>query len=544
MAVREQYEYEPLPGPNYIRLLKLERRTNPEDDWYGTLETHRLDEDVAPYTTLSYSWGRNSDGDSSRNHEILIEHRSLPITESLFDALQRIRRKTDDAIEHDLFWIDAICIDQSNIPERNQQVSIVARIFKSAASGTIWLGDDHAGDTDQQAYSAFRAFGYAAEDMNDLDSSDPETLVGSFVNICRRNAMQPGIRPPIPQEVKSLPSEQALQICTEAFRLFRELEALFSRRYFFRLWVVQERYHSIGKPCTLRWGSYAKNISETHDILMNVGLCQYVFKALLVELSREAEVAELWEDSAWPNPAFSTAGQLFDLSSTLRTRDDSDQDAVVAWATFFHVQFSFRASACSDPRDRLYALVSLLEGWVDIRPDYCLSVEDVYIDYAKVLIQNGWLGKVLIDSAVQVGRCSPAQRKDLPSWVPDLRLTYSLDKTISLSQQMTAFSTEGTRLDLDVATLDLDCFPEVIRTRTHWVVRSSTTSEDCMAVIIDTSVPPTPSLLILVYPLAVGASEYEIVGFCTTTSRIDNRWLDLFATCVNENKQWQSISIV
>jgi hypothetical protein len=39
------------------------------------------------------------------------------------------------------YWIDQLCIDQSNIDERNQQVSMMASVYSSAYSGlVIWLG--------------------------------------------------------------------------------------------------------------------------------------------------------------------------------------------------------------------------------------------------------------------------------------------------------------------------------------------------------------------------------------------------------------------
>lgn len=38
------------------------------------------------------------------------------------------------------FWIDAICIDQSNVMERNHQVQIMRKIYSNARSVSVWLG--------------------------------------------------------------------------------------------------------------------------------------------------------------------------------------------------------------------------------------------------------------------------------------------------------------------------------------------------------------------------------------------------------------------
>jgi hypothetical protein len=38
------------------------------------------------------------------------------------------------------FWIDAICINQTDIPERNDQILRMRDIYRSATRGIIWLG--------------------------------------------------------------------------------------------------------------------------------------------------------------------------------------------------------------------------------------------------------------------------------------------------------------------------------------------------------------------------------------------------------------------
>lgn len=40
----------------------------------------------------------------------------------------------------DTFWIDSVCINQSDVAERNTQVTLMTQIFRSAASVRIWLG--------------------------------------------------------------------------------------------------------------------------------------------------------------------------------------------------------------------------------------------------------------------------------------------------------------------------------------------------------------------------------------------------------------------
>jgi hypothetical protein len=37
-------------------------------------------------------------------------------------------------------WVDAICIDQSNLEERKQQVQLMAKIYSKAHRVIVWLG--------------------------------------------------------------------------------------------------------------------------------------------------------------------------------------------------------------------------------------------------------------------------------------------------------------------------------------------------------------------------------------------------------------------
>jgi len=54
-------------------------------------------------------------------------------------ALMKRIRHPSQAI---LLWIDAICINQSNVLERNAQVGLMGQIYRGAASVIIWVGEE------------------------------------------------------------------------------------------------------------------------------------------------------------------------------------------------------------------------------------------------------------------------------------------------------------------------------------------------------------------------------------------------------------------
>ena len=84
----------------------------------------------AKYTCLSYRWG-----DPSPSQDILIDGKLFTIRQNLFDFLATAREKaaSDASASLGPFWVDALCIDQSDVLERNHQVRQMGTIYRNAA---------------------------------------------------------------------------------------------------------------------------------------------------------------------------------------------------------------------------------------------------------------------------------------------------------------------------------------------------------------------------------------------------------------------------
>lgn len=85
------------------------------------------------YEALSYTWGASLNG---RSVTVNDEY-ELPVTDNLFDALRRLRRR----YRHRTIWIDAICINQLDLQERAAQVTMMGDIYASATCVNVWLGE-------------------------------------------------------------------------------------------------------------------------------------------------------------------------------------------------------------------------------------------------------------------------------------------------------------------------------------------------------------------------------------------------------------------
>jgi hypothetical protein len=117
---------------NQIRLLVLH-----PGDWDDQISSDfkivSLD-DRPIYTALSYVWGRD-DPDKIAN----IGGCCMPIRPNLFTALRRLRAHA--AGKDSTIWVDAVCINQTSIGERNSQVAMMGKIYSSCASVLVWFGE-------------------------------------------------------------------------------------------------------------------------------------------------------------------------------------------------------------------------------------------------------------------------------------------------------------------------------------------------------------------------------------------------------------------
>ncbi|KAI4925008.1 uncharacterized protein J4E92_007046 [Alternaria infectoria] len=132
----EVLKHQPLQDPStQLRYLYLLPRTHNIDFHGQTVVRCELLSDVeeqAPrYIGLSYTWG-----DPQIRRPIIVGDKIFQATANLAIALEHLQddRKTI------IFWIDAICIDQSNLNEKSIQVQRMGHIFASAALVIAWLG--------------------------------------------------------------------------------------------------------------------------------------------------------------------------------------------------------------------------------------------------------------------------------------------------------------------------------------------------------------------------------------------------------------------
>ncbi|KAF2263611.1 heterokaryon incompatibility, partial [Lojkania enalia] len=103
-----------------------------EDPIELTLSTRSLS-DVPEYEALSYVWGIEK-----CKSPVTVNDCSQVITENLDIALRHLRLKSEPRT----LWIDAVCINQEDVAERNYQVSLMGSIYSKASHVVVFLGPE------------------------------------------------------------------------------------------------------------------------------------------------------------------------------------------------------------------------------------------------------------------------------------------------------------------------------------------------------------------------------------------------------------------
>lgn len=98
--------------------------------------------EAAPFKALSYVWGP-----PDAQHLVQIDGNTVTIRQNLAMFLQVLidrycpadgKAATESSVLR--IWVDALCINQEDVTERNSQVTMMGDIFRSASDVLAWLG--------------------------------------------------------------------------------------------------------------------------------------------------------------------------------------------------------------------------------------------------------------------------------------------------------------------------------------------------------------------------------------------------------------------
>lgn len=441
------YEHLPLnPALSSIRLLVIQ-----PTEWDAPLEAEMTVVSLANkpiYDTLSYVWETENLKDRSKS--ILINGTSVPLSDTLFNAIHVLRPRQGVESTPLLIWIDALCINQRCISERNQQVQIMGEIYSLSRQVHIWMdgltsycrdqmdkswnfsGDDADYNTLWSEYCKHFKFAQGSTDRASIISPSRHDRIDLFMAWIFRELAN-GTH--LTEVTAFLPV-----LCMDRLWpsvLKHHILSFFWDRWFYRLWVVQEA--ALAPVGRLHFGS----VSIPLDTMISAA-SNYRF-----HLHNECcKVAGLSRDAIDQNLAslLDSFHELGELRKNLSSKP-----------TILELALQLVKRNATQPHDLVYALLGLARS--DIVPDYEAQIADVFVAVSEEHIRQS--GNLLPLSFG--GARKSTELKDLPSWVVDLSIpktrTDPNPKALDWLAQIPHFSASGKlSQETQVAIIDRQLF--------------------------------------------------------------------------------------
>jgi hypothetical protein len=390
------YQHQPLQGRTWIRIIQLLPASSFDDPLRCHLIhlnrrdiTLEIEESRNHYYAVSYVWGEHA-----FTHELfIIEHGSsrhatnlLAITPAVDALLRQFRANTFGATTN--LWIDAICLNQTDRAEVQEQVFLMGEIYSEARGVRIWLGPE-----DDGVASVF-ALLRRLSDPNYIDAKR-DTTTGS--------------------ESESLKKvDDALDAVMPGGTIL-SLHRFFAREYFTRRWVLQE---AAVNPRTEYFASTWT--VPAHEIRIGLKvLVKYVFA-----------------------PRSTTAVDRFPLHG----RSIRGLEVLAGLDTnggLLDNLWRYHDSKCSDPRDKVVALCGFSkehQAWAQGRVtlgsrfvEYDQGASQIYQAFAQHYLKNiDDFGHVFehVEAFGSLYTCNG----EGPSWCPNWDANRSLPSRLSALQ--------------------------------------------------------------------------------------------------------------
>jgi hypothetical protein len=354
-----------------------------------TLQTVSLD-DPPEFEALSYVWG-----DVAVKKPVAVNGVSHTVTVNLETGLRSLR----DRWKIRLLWVDAICINQDDVPEKNIQVPQMARLYSAARAVVVWLGP--------------------STPNIELAVSWAQTYVAKEYTAASAHWLK--------LDAKALVSDRAkLEKYLETLRALEGYFDLLALPYWNRMWTFQEYRLPGDEPACYCGGISFRattmlGAAEEEIHAAGFGVLKTLSAPPYLDSSRkwdtlskeEQDFAERLRATAKMLQAKSTAARKNVIVSPKRAREPwSNKESPLMYLIITTAE-----RQCFDARDKVFALYGMVPAAQEVyAPDYFKPVETVMLETAAFLV-NHERGPIMWSSfGLRDDRLSNAM---YPSWVPD-----------------------------------------------------------------------------------------------------------------------------
>jgi Heterokaryon incompatibility protein (HET) len=364
MSTPNAYSYQPLtndptrPEKNQnLRLIHLKSATEKTDPLACRIELVNTDYDNK-YEAVSWCWSHEP-----RVHDLRVEELRddsietvsvIKLPKTLARALRTLRRKTKSRP----LWIDLICINQRDLKERNEQVSMMDTIYGKAYNVCIWLDEMLSSSEDSSIQGERRRYPIngseeesSDEDADNSASRDEKKKAAAYDKAAEQDKKAIKF---IKDEVLGLWRFDDLCKNKAKAEDWVALLSLMRKPWFSRRWVVQEialaqKAKVYTAKASIDWRDFCDAVSlfvEVEDATRR-----------LTEIMQQHEVyhhvPEFFEDLSALG-----ASMLVQATSNLFRRDATD-GVRDSQKSMEYLISALPAFDVTDPRDAVYSLLAV-----------------------------------------------------------------------------------------------------------------------------------------------------------------------------------------
>lgn len=313
--------------------------------------------DTDPYTALSYCWGDPASDEFLRLDSEGAQVQSIAITENLHRALLAVWERRGEKQELRI-WVDALCINQSDLYERSQQIQMMRQIYSRAEEVLAWIGP--------------------------IAGTAPSPAIERSLR-----KMQMVIPRP------TLSSDQARSSRSDLMLTSGEewdvMISFFNKEYWRRVWIIQEI--TVASTVTMLYGT----IEVSWDFLVPV------LRSLVKESAHGHE-----------EQGINISG--IGASHLLRFREhwiDTNKPISILQAMTWTTH-----TKATDPRDKIFALLGLCHDGFRIVPvpNYKQSLKSIISEMSRLSFsRNRSLDQICLRGA----DTKPQDSAEIPTWAPN-----------------------------------------------------------------------------------------------------------------------------
>lgn len=326
-----------------------------------------------PYEALSYVWGK-----PDFTEPLEFEGHQVLVTKNLATALRHLRPDANGSPRR--IWVDAICINQNDVAERNHQVTIMKDIYSHCTADLAWLGPDSSSPDKASEQVENLALGFQL--LKKLITKDNVTLLSM-----KKEA----------RDYEDSDEEEDVFVLT--YKEQQPLDAVLLRAPLWsRIWVMQElalapRIVLVAGHDTFAWEDISGFLSDT------------IY----------ADAFHLTWSHGMLRPATQYTFERVQIVQHQRNlvRDCREGKAV---STLIEVLGRFKFADATDPRDKIYGLLGLVTERHGVKVDYNRPWHLIFADLCVYFIESSKSLDIICQNPWTTVPLAPRDA-ELPTWV-------------------------------------------------------------------------------------------------------------------------------